>query len=342
MSSDGICVGGENVKTLSLLVTGTGLAAQGVSSFIAAVGETYDFQVSGTSNVVSSGLNSSQSYAQFISGQCASAGTTFQPWTTNFAVGGPTPQFGDNAVAYTPSIADMLGGCIWQVCVVSNDTTVAPACVDMIASVDPVAPVTTTLPPTTTLPVTTTLPPPTTTLPPSTTTTTSTSTTLPHPTTTTTMPLPTTTTSTTTTTLPHPVTTTTSTSTTTTTQPHVMPKITGNVCAGGGSNQYNCVSFPEDGTGANHLKHDIGCTTNVTISYLGKTVSTSLFGNAAPYYPNGNGIGTTSKSVSVQGVNFMIYITDEYSVSGMGNWIACTGLVTWPNFPNPPLMSTVK
>lgn len=372
MNSDSVCVGGENVKTFSMLVTGPSLAPAGVSSFIAELGSTYDFVIAGSQNVVSSGLNSSASYAKYISGQCSGIGYKYQPLTTNFQVSGATVQFGDNNVTYTPSIADAIGGCIWQVCAVSNDTTVLPACVNMIASVDPnPSPTTTTIPaPTTTLsPVTTTLPSTTTTttstLPPTTTTststtsttvpvttttstlppTTTTSTTLPHPTTTTTLPS-----TTTTTTLPHPVTTTTSTTlphpttttttlpptTTTTTLPHVMPTLSGTTCAGGGSGQYNCTPLIQGGTGANNLKKDIGCTLNVTITYKGQTVTTSLFGNAAPYYQNGQGIGTTSKVVPIQGVNFMLYLTDEYSLSEGRGWESCVPLISWPNYPNAP------
>jgi hypothetical protein len=116
-----------------------------------------------------------------------------------------------------------------------------------------------------------------------------------------------------------------------------MPKISGNVCVGAGSGQYNCMSLAQSsGTGANNLKKDIGCTTNVTINYRGQSISTSLFGNAAPYDSNGQGIHVTGKTVPFQGVNFMVYVNDTYSLTAGKGWISCSVLVSWPNFPNPP------
>jgi hypothetical protein len=132
-------------------------------------------------------------------------------------------------------------------------------------------------------------------------------------------------------------TTTTTTSTTTTTLPHVMPVLSGNVCVGSGSGQYNCSPLSLGSASANKLKNDVGCTTNVTISYNGKTGSTSLFGNSSPYYSNGNGSAPlVSKTLTVQGVNFMIYLRDQYSVSALGNSLGCSILISWPNWPNSP------
>ena len=295
-SNSNICVGAEVSSSFAMLVSGTNLAPTGASSFIAQIGQNYDFKITGSNDVVSAGINSAQSYAKYISGQCAGSSYTFQPLTTDFTPSGASFQFGDNAVAYTIALANTLGGCIWQVCAVSNNSVVPAACVNMIASVDP-------------LPTTTT----TTTLPPTTTTTT----TLPKPTTTTTTLPPTTT-------------------TTTTTLPGSQPIVTGKTCVGPINASYNCHSFASGGSAsANHLKNDPGCNAQATITYKGQSANASVFTTGAPYNAGG-GMGQGNTNVTIQGVIFHVYVEDEYFINPTGNFVGCSALVSWPNFPNPP------
>lgn len=88
-------------------------------------------------------------------------------------------------------------------------------------------------------------------------------------------------------------------------------------------------------TGSNKIKTDPGCNIQVAITYRGQTVNASVFGTGAPYN-HGGGIGQTAKTVNIQGVDFHLYIEDEYFITGSGNSVGCVGLVSWPNFPNAP------
>jgi hypothetical protein len=115
-----------------------------------------------------------------------------------------------------------------------------------------------------------------------------------------------------------------------------MPVVSGKVCVGAIGNSYNCVSFDKgSSTGANKLKKDPGCNVQTTITYRGKTVSAQVFGNGAPYN-SGGGIGQTGKTVTIEGVAFHLYVEDEYFINGMGNYVSCVGMVTWPNYPHAP------
>jgi len=201
-------------SSFALVVSGGNLSTP-VSAFTAIPGQTYDFNISGSSNVVAAGLNNSQSYLKKISGQC-SGNSMYQPFTLNLTQAGQTFMFGNNNWNYSSGLADQLGGCVWQLC--ASAATGEQSCVMLTALANTVTTTTTLAPPTTLpAPTTTVKVTTTTTLSPATTTTT-TSTTL-HPTTTTTTTLPPVTTTvkvTTTTTLP-PATTTTLPPTTTTT-----------------------------------------------------------------------------------------------------------------------------
>lgn len=139
-------------SSFALAVTGGGLSAPS-SSFTAVIGQTYDFQITGSSDEMSAGLNNSQSFFKKVSGQC-SGNSIYQPLTLDLTQAGTTLMFGDNSFAYNQNIANALGGCVWQVCAQSALGT--QSCVNMTASLTSTT--TTTSPTATTLKTVTTLP----------------------------------------------------------------------------------------------------------------------------------------------------------------------------------------
>jgi|SRR6185312_15088692 len=334
LSSSGITA--ATSSSFSMLVTGSGITPAGVNSFTAIPGQTYDFKLSGAGDALISGLDNPNSSMQLVSGQC-SGNSKYQPFTLDLTQSGAEFQFGDNSFIYSSKMADSIGGCTWKVCALDKSGD-APACVTLIAAMNSTT-TTTTLP----LPTTTTMKVVTTTLPPVTTTTvkvtaTTTTTTLP-PTTTTTMKVVTTTTLPPVTTTTVKVTTTTTTTTLpppTTTLPPARPVVTGKTCVGPINGSYNCNSFASGGSAsANNLQRDPGCNAQATITYKGQSASANAFGTGAPYNAGG-GIGQGNATVTIQGVAFHVYVEDEYFINPTGNFVSCSALVSWPNFPNAP------
>lgn len=122
---------GVSGSSIDLIVTGGGLPSTGVTSFTAIPGQTYVFTLSGSADAVTAGLNNATSAMTFVSGQCSGSGNTFQPFTMDLTQSGAEFQFGDNSFSYNGQIAESVGGCVWQICAVDNNTD--KACVQMTA-----------------------------------------------------------------------------------------------------------------------------------------------------------------------------------------------------------------
>jgi hypothetical protein len=239
--------------SINMVVTGPGLPVNGVATFTANPGVTYDFLVTGTDAAVTAGLNDAASSLSKVSGSCTGV-NLYQPFTLDLTRAGTPLAFGGNNFSYTPELADSLGGCVWKACVV--DQSGNQACVQITANAVAMTTTTTTMQvttttlatSTTTLPTTTTSTSTTTTLKSTTTTTTSSTSTTVKATTTTTTMKPTTTTQPPPTTLPPPPvttttmkpTTTTTTSTTTTT---MKPTFPGALMGWYGTSAYFCANL---------------------------------------------------------------------------------------------------
>jgi hypothetical protein len=262
--------GVTSTSTFALAVTGGGNASP-VTSFTAMIGQTYDFQITGSSDEVTAGLDNAQSFLKKISGQCSGNGV-YQPFTLDLTQAGTQFQFGDNSWGYSQNLADSLSGCVWQIC--AQSALGSQACVMMTAQA--AATTTTTTTPTTlvtptTIVTTTTLSPTTTTMK-ATTTTSSTSTTV-KMTTTTLPPTPTTMKA------PPPTTTTmkpvaTTSTTTTTTQPKACSFNGKTIASGQGVTAYQAATVGYGHACVSQTRTCSNGTLSGSYSYSSCTVNT--------------------------------------------------------------------
>ncbi len=131
--SSGVCVP-VVLPYLTVKAFGPNLPSTGTTQFSSVPGKTYTIQVSGSADVIASGLDNALSSFTRLQGQCAGS-NSYTPWTSDVPANSTLVAFGNNTWLYTAPQAGVIGGCSWNGCLTSNNDVKACLHIDAMACV---------------------------------------------------------------------------------------------------------------------------------------------------------------------------------------------------------------